>query len=150
MVTKNIKLKNNGWIVVANGEKALFLRNDGDEVHPNLSVFKKETQDNPLTHEQGTDRPGRMFDGGHGHRSAVDNADWHELAQEDFASDLADMLYKRAHAGRFDEIILVAAPNALGQIRKELHKEVSDRIVAEVDKDLTNHPVDEIEKIVLG
>ncbi|MGS4883403.1 host attachment family protein [Roseibium sp. MB-4] len=147
---KNITLKNKGWVVVADGEKALFLRNDGDEQHPNLSVFKKESQDNPPTREQGTDRPGRMFDGGPGHRSSVANADWHELAEEDFASDLADILYKRAHEGKFDELVLVAAPAALGQIRKALHKEVSDRVLAEVDKDLTNHPVDEIERIVLG
>jgi len=145
-----IRLKHNGWVVVADGTKALFLRNAGDEKFPNLVIFKKETQDNPPNHEQTSDRPGRLSDGPQGHRSAVSEADWHALAADNFASDLAAMLYKRAHKGKFDEIVLVAAPSVLGEVRKHLHKEVSARVIAEIDKDLTNHPVDKIEKLVLG
>ncbi|TYC53425.1 host attachment protein [Rhodobacterales bacterium] len=144
------QLKHNGWVVVADGSKALFLRNEGDEKFPNLEVFRKEEQENPPTHEQGTDKPGRFNDGPQVHRSAVAETDWHQLAEENFASDLADILYKRAHKGDFDKMILVAAPSVLGQVRKQLHKEVADRVVAEIDKDLTNHPVDQIEKLVLG
>ena len=36
----------------------------------------------------------------------------------------------------------------LGEIRKKLHKEVTDRLLGEVPKTLTNHPVPEIEKII--
>lgn len=149
-MSEQIRLKHHGWVVVADGAKALFLRNEGDEKFPNLEVFRKEEQDNPPTSEQGTDRPGRFNDGPQVHRSAVQETDWHELAEGHFAHDLADILYKRAHKGDFDEIIIVAAPSVLGHVRKQLHKEVSDRVIAEVDKDLTNHPIDEIEKLVLG
>jgi len=145
-----IRLKQGGWVVVADGSKALFLKNEGDEKFPNLEVFRKDTQDNPLNKDQMSDRPGRFNDGPQVHRSAVAEADWHALAESDFAADLADKLYKRAHKGKFDEIVLVAAPSILGQVRKHLHKEVSDRVIAEIDKDLTNHPVDQIEKLVFG
>ncbi|MBN9673962.1 host attachment family protein [Roseibium aggregatum] len=149
-MSEPIRLKHNGWVVVADGTKALFLRNAGDEKFPNLEIFKKETQDNPPNREQMSDRPGRLSDGSNGHRSAVSEADWHALAESGFASDLADMLYKRAHKGKFDEIVLVAAPSVLGEVRKHLHKEVTSRVIAEIGKDLTNHPVDKIEKLVLA
>ena len=38
----------------------------------------------------------------------------------------------------------------MGDLRKALHKEVSDKVVAEVSKDLTNMPAHEIEKILTG
>jgi protein required for attachment to host cells len=146
----DIRLKHDGWVVVADGSKALFLRNSGDEKFPQLEVFREEEQENPPTHEQGTHRPGRMPSGGNGHRSAVADTDWHQLAEDRFAKDLAGILYRQAHKHNYKDLVLVAAPSVLGEMRKELHKEVSDKIVAEIDKDLTNHPVDQIEKLVLA
>jgi protein required for attachment to host cells len=146
-----INLKHDGWVVVADGEKALFLRNDGDEQFPNLQVFREIEHPNPPDREQAADRPGRLTDGGDGtHRSAVQETDWHRLEKERFAKDIADRLYKHAHAGRIPALVLVASPMVLGEIRKELHKEVGKLVSAEVDKDLTNHPVHEIEKLVLA
>ncbi|GAB4516932.1 MAG: host attachment family protein [Roseibium sp.] len=147
-MSESIRLKHNGWVVVADGAKALFLRNAGDEKFPNLEIFRKEEQDNPPTRDQGSDRPGRFNDGGPGHRSAVADTDWHDLAEERFASDLSDILYKRAHKGDFKELVLVAAPAVLGELRKGLHKEVASRVIAEIDKDLTNHAVGDIEKLL--
>ncbi|TCD14971.1 host attachment family protein [Oricola cellulosilytica] len=143
-----IQLKHDGWLVVADGEKALFLRNEGDEKYPNLDVFRELEQENPPNREQAANRRGRFNDGPNAHRSAVEDTDWHRLGKERFAKDIAERLYKHAHAGKFDHLVLVASPMVLGEIRKELHQEVEKRIVAEVDKDLTNHPMDEIEKIV--
>lgn len=143
-------IPHDAWVLVADGEKALILRNEGDAEYPNLQVTRLIEQDNPATHEQGTDRPGRFSDGPSVHRSAVQETDWHRLAEERFARDLADRLYKAAHAGRFDRLILVAPPRTLGELRDALHKEVRARVIAEIDKDLTNHPVHEIEKIVAG
>ena len=136
------------WIVVADSEKVLFLRNLTDHANPNLDVFDEDEQDNPSDAAQSANRPGRMHDGGPGHKSAMDDTDWHELAKERFASDLADKLYAEAHKGAFDRLVIVASPQVLGVLRNELHKEVSDKVVAEVPKTLTNHPVDEIEKLV--
>ncbi len=46
--------------------------------------------------------------------------------------------------------MLVASPKILGTLRAEMHKEVADRIVAEVPKTLTNHPLDKVEKMLVG
>jgi protein required for attachment to host cells len=96
----DITLNNNGWLVIADGEKALFLRNDGDEKFPNLTVFREMEHENPATREQAADRPGRLNDGGGSHRSAVQETDWHRIEKERFAKELAELLYKHAHKGK--------------------------------------------------
>ncbi len=142
------KIQNGTWVVVADSEKFLFLRNLTDHANPNLEQFEKETEENPSDFEQSANRPGRMNDGGEGQKSALDDTDWHELQKERFAKDLSDRLYKEAHAGAFEKLIIVAAPKILGILRDEMHQEVTNRVVAEIDKNLTGHPVHEIEKLV--
>ena len=144
------KLSQDTWVLIADGEKALFLQNHTDGDDPYLQVVRKEEQDNPPTRAQAANRPGRMSDGPSGHRSAFDDTDWHELEKERFAKDLSNILYKLAHKGRFDRIVLVAPPAVLGDLRDNLHKEVQSKVVGEIPKTLTNHPIDEIEKIVAG
>ncbi len=51
--------------------------------------------------------------------------------------------------GRFEELVLSAPPQVLGSVRKAIGKSVRDRIVGELDKDLTSHPVAEIEAHIL-
>lgn len=141
------KLTQGTWVLVADGEKYLILVNGGDEEFVDLRVRRKEEQDNPSTGEQAANRPGRMADS-QGNRSAFEDTDWHELAKDRFAHEIADMLYKEAHRGAFDRLVLVAAAGTLGELRKAIHKEVADRVVAEIAKDLTNQPMDQIERRV--
>ncbi len=140
------ELTNGTWVLIADGEKALYLRNITDAEDPNLEVVRKEEQENPSTRDQGTDRPGRMPDDSQSHRSAMDEADWHRLAKERFAHDLADHLYELAHKNVFERIVIVAPPRVLGELRDHLHQEVTRRVVAEIPKDLTQHPVGDIEQ----
>ncbi len=144
----DFKLEHDLWVVVADGEKGLFLRNEGDKEYPHLAVVRELKESNPPSRDQGTDQPGRLNDGPSAHRSAVEETDWHRIAKERFAGEIAERLYKLAHRGDFEKIVLVAPPVVLGEMRKHLHKEVADRIVGEVAKTLTNHPIDEIEKIL--
>jgi protein required for attachment to host cells len=136
------------WVLVADGEKALFLRNEGDAEYPNLQVVREMNEANPPTHDQGTDRPGRLNDASGDHRSAVEETDWHRIAKERFADEIAERLYRMAHRGDFEKIVLVAPPVVLGEMRHKLHKEVEDRIVGEIAKTLTGHPIDKMEVIL--
>lgn len=142
------RITTGSWVLVADGEKALFLENVGDAQDLHLQVVRKDRQENPPAAEQGTDRPGRKSDGPSGHRSAMDDTDWHELEKHRFAKNLAEVLYQYAHKGRFEKIVVVAAPDILGDLRGELHEEVQSRIVGEVPKTLTGHPIDDIERLV--
>lgn len=141
-------LTNGTWVLVADGEKALFLRNLTDAENPNLEVVRTKEQDNPPSREQGTDRAGRMQDTGVQQMSAMDETDWHQLAEDRFADELAELLYKMAHRHSFERIVICAAPRVLGEIRQKMHKEVASRVVGEVAKELTGHPRDEIERIL--
>ncbi|MGN6582400.1 MAG: baeRF12 domain-containing protein [Rhizobiaceae bacterium] len=147
---EGIKLEHGIWVLVADGEKALFLRNEGDREYPNLQVVREMTEENPPSREQGTDRPGRLNDGPSVHRSAVADTDWHKVAKERFADEIATRLYHMAHRGDYEHIVLVAPPVVLGELRKKLHKEVGEKIAAEVPKELTGHTTWDIEKIVSG
>lgn len=143
----DIKLAHDIWILVADGEKALFLRNEGDAQYPNLRVMRTVRGDNPPTHEQGTDAPGRTGQGGTP-AGAMEETDWHRIAKERFADEIAERLYGMAHRGDFERIVIVAPPQVLGEMRQKLHKEVEAKVVAEVPKTLTGHPVFDIEKIL--
>jgi protein required for attachment to host cells len=145
-----IEIRKGDLVVVADGEKALFLINEGDEMFPNLQVHRQMAQENPPNREQMSDRQGRAYDATSGHRSAVEEADWHRIEKEKFAHDLAGRIYKMAHRGDFGNLVVAAPPLVLGALRKEFHKEVNDRLIGEISKTLTNHPVDVIEKMVTG
>lgn len=134
------------WVMIGDGEKALFLRNEGDAAHPNLAVIRAAHHDNPPTREQGAGQRGRAPSGSASGQSALEETDWHRLGKERFAKDIAERLYKAAHRGEYDELIVAAPPLVLGELRKALHKEVESRILFDVPKTLTNHPVGEIEK----
>lgn len=142
----NVKLKHGLWVIVADGEKALFLRNKGDNTFPNLEVVQEMEQENPATREQGTDKPGRQSN--EGPRSAVEETDWHRLGKERFAAEIAERLYKLAHRGAFDELVLIAPPQVLGEMRQKLHKEVSEKVEAEIPKTLTRHTISDIESLL--
>lgn len=143
----SLKIPHDALVLVGDGEKALFLRNQGDAKFPNLVVERHLDHPNPPTHEQGTDQPGRTNDA-FGNRSAMENTDWHRLEKDRFAMEIAAALYGLAHENRFRELVVVAPPHVLGRLRQGFHAEVRNRIIAEVDKTLTQHPVHEIERIL--
>jgi protein required for attachment to host cells len=144
-----MQVPHNGFVVVADGRKMLFFRNEGDAEFPKLQVERKQVQDNPADRDQKTDAPGHTIDasGGAG-RSGYEEVDFHQLEEDRFAAETAELLKKRALRNEFESLIVVAPPRTLGALRKHYHKEVEKRLAAEVAKDLTGHPVAEIEKIL--
>ena len=143
-----LEIAHKTWILIGDGQKALFLENEGDELAPNFKRVKLFAHDNPPTREQGTDKPGRYHDGPSQARSAVGQTDWHQLEEDRFAHEIAQALRKEVEKGSFEKLVLVAPPRVLGELRKSLHSTVTDRIIGELDKTLTNHPIGDIEKLL--
>ena len=139
-------VRRDSLVLVGDGQKALFLRNRGDASRVHLVVEDIFERDNPPTREQGTDRPGRSVASVGTARSAMEEVDWHHLEKERFAEQVAEALYRYAHDNRFEELIVVAPPKVLGNLRKAFHAEVTERIVAEIPKEMTSHPIPEIER----
>ena len=141
-------ISHNALVLIGDGQKALFLRNKGTALQVKLEVERVLEQDNPATREQGTDRPGRAISSVGTARSAVEEVDWHHIAKERFAAEIAEALYRHAHDNRFDKLVVIAPAKILGNLRKAFHAEVADRIVGEIPKQLTSHPIPQIEKLI--
>ncbi len=137
---------NGAWVLVGDGRRALFFQNHGDADLLDLRVIETRIDENPPTHEQGTDKPGRSFTSFSPGRSAMENVDWHELEEERFARAMADRINRAAESGELNAIAIVAPPRALGEIRKELSVKAQSKVVGELAKDLTRHPLKDIEK----
>ena len=141
-----MQVPHNAFVVVADGRKMLFLRNEGDAEFPNLQVEKKLVdKHNPATADQGSDAPGRAFSSVGNRSSAVGQTDFHQLEEDRFAAETAGLLKDWAMRHEFESLIVVAPPHTLGELRKHYHKEVSDRLAGEVGKDLTGHTLAQIE-----
>jgi len=141
-------IRKNTLVLVADGKRYLLLRNTGDLRHPVLTFEGGGEKENPATNEQGSDQPGRAFASIGSARSAMEQTDWHQIEEDRFAGQMADTLGALAAANDFEELIVVAPPRCLAELRDSFSKAVASRVVAEIDKDLTKHPVSEIASIL--
>jgi protein required for attachment to host cells len=149
-VTK-LALPHDAFVFVGDGRKALFLRNAGDAKFPNLVTERVFADANPATHEQGSDKPGRSFASAHStQRSAMESTDWHEIEEHRFVQRVSAAFETLVRENGAAALVIVAPPRTLSGLREALHGDVKARLIGEIDKDLTKHPVREIERLVVG
>ena len=123
-----VSIPKNTLIVVADGEHAILFRNTSD------SGIKIENIGH-ISHKHGETAARTP------HETAPNEQD-----DASFARHIANDLYSRAHKGEFEKLVLIADPQTLGQIRPNLHSEVSKRVVLELHKTLVKSTVQDIEK----
>ncbi len=143
-------IPNNALILVCDGRKMLFLRNHGNAATIDLRTEAHDEQALPKDSEMKSDAPGVGHQSGGYGRSAMEEPDYHQQAEDRWASKAADVLKKRALANDFDALIIVAPPRTLGELRKQLHKEVERRVVLELAKEMTDRPIADIEAMLAG
>ncbi|WP_022681595.1 host attachment family protein [Sphingobium bisphenolivorans] len=164
-----MQVPHNARIVVADGRKMLLLRNEGDGELLNLQVEQHKIHESPKDSDQKSDRAGQssstqsgpgapaaaqngsMHARGGGaqfapSRGSMEETDYHQMEEDQFATSIAELLNKQALAGAYESLIVVAPPRTLGELRKHYHKEVVDRLKGEVSKDLTGHTIPQIEE----
>jgi protein required for attachment to host cells len=113
-----LSIPHNAWVLISDGQKALFLRNAGDERFPNLTTERVLVEENPPTHEQGTDRPGRSLKRAGTHsRSSVETTDWHELEKHRFAQRAAAAMQELMLAHSVAVLVVAAPPRTLAELR---------------------------------
>lgn len=143
------KLPHDALVFICDGRKALLLRNVGDAQFLDLRKEQVFADENPPSHDQGTDRPGRAFAAAAStHRSSVAQTDWHDLEEHRFVKRVAAALAALVRSRNVPAVLVAAPPRALADLRRSLSAEVKAKIVAEIDKDLTRHPLGEIEKLL--
>jgi len=135
------------WIVVADGAKARILERQG--VHGTLAPATghcfAEAEARQPTRDVGADRPGRVYESADAARHAMEpRVDWHRFAKEQFAGDVAAALEEAALKKLYGELILVAPPRTLGDLRQALGNHARALVAGEIAKDLTNLPDHEL------
>lgn len=144
--TEFFRIPHNAYVIVGDGRKALFLRNEGSQIALRLKTEQVLLNNNPPTREQGSDQPGRSFASVGARRSSVEQADWHEIGEQRFARTVADTLEALARDRDIPGFVIAAPPRTLAELRRVLDASVKGRIIAEIDKDFTGHPVENIER----
>ena len=123
-------------IAVADGEKLNLFRNAGDEASPKLAALQDEDIAN--------DNKGS----GARHQSSSANPDDSQVAEDGFAAGIADLLNRRVLEGHIANLVVIAAPRTLGELRKHYHQKLSAVLVGEIAKDLTGHSMQDVEKAI--
>jgi protein required for attachment to host cells len=123
----------NGTIVaVADGTNLKLFRNKGTETHLDLTPMEDPAID-----------PAHAGSGGRHHSSSA-NPDADRGPEDDFAAGTAEHLNQLALKGRLAHLFVIADPWTLGEMRKHYHQTLKAKIVGDLAKDLTNHPVQDI------
>jgi len=123
------------WIVIADGARARVLAARGPQQGLDLVLERRDHA--PRTAELGSDRPGRSFESATSARHAYSAPDYHRERELVFLRELVRELAAEHKAGRFERLVVVAPPTALGDLRKALGPTLTGAITAEINKDLT-------------
>ncbi len=138
-----IQPKRTTWVIVADGARAFIVANRGPGT--GLAPVLSKEHAVPLTHELGTDKPGRSFNSTHsGTRHAMETVDWHQYEEQKFAHSMAKLLDEARARNAFHHLVLVAPPKTLGELRGKLDKHTLALIAGEIAKDLTHHPIEDL------
>ena len=131
-----MQLPKGSTVAVADGQKLNLYRNTGDEAHPALQALlaEKAESDNKSS--------------GSRRNSSSANPDHGQLEEDSFAAGTAELLNRHVLEGTISDLIIVAAPKTLGELRKHYHKALSAVLVGEISKDLTGHSLNDIEKAI--
>ena len=133
------------WILVADGVRARVLANEG----PGKGLADAFDQDfigeNALTREAVSAKPGRTQESATTERHAMEpRTDWHRFEKHQFAKRMAEILEDAAKRKLYDRLVLIAPPQALGDLRAELGQHAKGRVTGELDKDLTHVAIHEL------
>lgn len=131
-----MRLPKGATVAVADGERLNLFRNTGDEADPRLTALP------------GADVASDNKGSGARHQSSSANPGHGQVEEDGFAAGIADLLNRQVLDGKIADLVVIAAPRTLGELRKRYHKKLSAALVGEIAKDLTGHGVRDVEKTI--
>lgn len=127
------------WVVVADGARARLFVNHGPGKGLNALPNADFSGPNIPARDIGADRPGRTFDrSGDGRHAKEPRSDPQRVEKRDFLHFIAQHLRDAHNRQEYDRLVLVAPPQALGDLRACLDNGVRTKISGELNKDLTH------------
>jgi protein required for attachment to host cells len=126
------------WVLIADSTRARLFEHHRSRSSWEL-VFeddRPELRDHELMRD--SDRPGRTFQSASPTRHAMQpHTTPEQRNREHFARELVERLQSGVNQHRFGQLLLVAPPAMLGELRSHLDDGLRERVIAELDKDLT-------------
>jgi protein required for attachment to host cells len=132
------------WIVIVDGEHARFVQPGADNVLRTTNSLDSASA-HLRSRDIGTDRPGRSLESSGGtHHAVGERHDLHAMEKERFVRLIGEQLNTAAARGEFDELVLIAPPRALSELRDALDAAARPKLVGTLEKDLVKTPDHEL------
>lgn len=133
-----MKLAHNAYVAIADGEKFSLCRNEGALFKPRLVELATPQLDrtNFSAGVRDGDQIGQQLG-----RTQLD-----ELAH---AAAIAEWLNAKAISGDIEQIVVIADPKTLGEMRRHYHERLRKALAGEIAKTATGVPLANVEKIIV-
>lgn len=135
------------WILIANGARARIVQAEG--VGKGIAALPAMVfgQEPKKASDIMADRPGRTFDStGAGRHGMAYHSEPERGRERAFAAMLVSKLQRAYEEGKFERLVLVAPPQALGDLREALSLDLTRTLQGTLAKDLTQLPNTKIPK----
>ena len=138
--------KKETWVLVADAAGARLLRADAETHRLELLRTYPHEEGRAKPSDLVVDRPGRSFDSSRtGGRHAMEpDTDVKRAELRRFVHELAGELDEAALTNKFDDLVVVAGPRLMGELRRALPDQVAIRIRHEIGKDLASLDVPQL------
>ena len=134
-----MRLPNNAHVAIVDGENFIVMRNSGTALEPKLESSEKP--DLSVTN----------FSAGVKHQDPVSQqhgrTDLNELAH---GAAAAEWLNEKSISGEISDVLVIADPKTLGEMRRHYHSELEKRLVGEIDKTLSGETTAKIEQVIVN
>lgn len=122
------------WVLVCDGRHARIFEASGKGRLDFLGAYGTEL---PPTRDIDADRPGRTFDSaGPGRHAMEPRHDAHRQGKSNFLHEMADRLDRSCRSRDFDNLVVIAPPTALGDLRSAFSKRLQSALVQEHAKEV--------------
>lgn len=132
-----MRLPRNAHVAIVDGENFTVMRNTGRPLDPRLGDAERP------------DLSATNFSAGVRHQDHVGQrhgrTDLNELAH---GAAAAEWLSNKSIAREITDVLVIADPKTLGEMRRHYHTELEKRLVGEIDKALTGASTAEIEQAI--
>lgn len=130
-------LPRNAHVALVDGQNFTVMRNGGAPLEPKLE------------HGEQPDLAATNFSAGVKHQDDIGQqhgrTDLNELAH---GAAAAEWLNAKAISGELENVLVIADPKTLGEMRRHYHSELEKRLVGEIGKTLTGEPTQRIEQAI--
>ena len=133
-----MRLPKNAHVAIVDGENFSVMRNGGAPLEPKL-----DRGDQP-------DLSATNYSAGVRHQDDIgqEKGTSTQLDELAHAAAAAEWLNAKCVSGDIDDLLVIADPKTLGEMRHHYHSELEKRLVGEIAKTMTGQPTDKIEQAI--